>query len=244
MMRAIVTGMIATYPLGGVVWDYAQYALGLENLGFEVFYLEDTGTQTYNPSCQLYGDDPSYGLSFLERTLKLLSPSLGQRWCVRSLDGQLHGPAADRLEHLVASAELFLNVSGSALLREPYLACPRKVLVDTDPGWNHFVNYPAADARFAAGEEQAGVSSWRQHDAFFTHAENLGAPDCLLPSLDIAWEPLRPPVLLNCWSQEPPGDIWTTVLTWNNFGRPIEYNGRSYARRNGNSAPSSRCPPW
>ena len=34
-MRAIVTGMIATYPVGGVVWDYGQYALGLERLGFD-----------------------------------------------------------------------------------------------------------------------------------------------------------------------------------------------------------------
>src|SRR5438477_587135 len=42
-MKAIVTGMIASYPVGGVVWDYGQYALGLERLGFEVFYLEDTG---------------------------------------------------------------------------------------------------------------------------------------------------------------------------------------------------------
>src|SRR5512147_1502070 len=46
LMRAIVTGMIASYPLGGVVWDYGQYALGLEELGFEVFYLEDTGWNT------------------------------------------------------------------------------------------------------------------------------------------------------------------------------------------------------
>ena len=31
-MRAIVTGMIGSYPVGGVVWDYGQYALGLEQL--------------------------------------------------------------------------------------------------------------------------------------------------------------------------------------------------------------------
>ena len=29
-MKAIVTGMIATYPVGGTVWDYGQTALGLE----------------------------------------------------------------------------------------------------------------------------------------------------------------------------------------------------------------------
>lgn len=32
-MRAIVTGMIASYPVDGVAWDYGQYALGLDQLG-------------------------------------------------------------------------------------------------------------------------------------------------------------------------------------------------------------------
>jgi len=57
-MRAIVTGMIATYPVEGVAWDYGQYVLGLEQLGLEVYYLEDTGWQTYESvirECLLQG---------------------------------------------------------------------------------------------------------------------------------------------------------------------------------------------
>ena len=45
-MRAVVTGMIATYPVGGVAWDFGQYVAGLANLGFDVYYLENTGGQT------------------------------------------------------------------------------------------------------------------------------------------------------------------------------------------------------
>ena len=56
-MKAIVTGMIATYPVGGVVWDYGQYALGLERMGFEVYYLEDTGWMTYDPRVREYVED-------------------------------------------------------------------------------------------------------------------------------------------------------------------------------------------
>ena len=41
--------MIASYAVGGVVWDYLQYALGLERLGFEVYYIEDAGLPTYDP---------------------------------------------------------------------------------------------------------------------------------------------------------------------------------------------------
>ncbi len=46
-MKAIVTGMMATYPLGGVAWDYGQYVLGMQRLGFDVTYLEDTGAPSY-----------------------------------------------------------------------------------------------------------------------------------------------------------------------------------------------------
>jgi hypothetical protein len=103
-------GMIASYPVGGVAWDYGQYALGLERLGFEVFYLEDTGWQTYDPRHGEYGEDCSYGVEFLARTLADFSPSLARRWRFRSMDGRGFGMSeADFAEALDAS-DLFLNV--------------------------------------------------------------------------------------------------------------------------------------
>ena len=144
--RAVVTGMIASYPVGGVAWDYGQYALGLERLGFEVFYLEDTGWQTYDPTLGRYGEDCSYAVSFLADALAVLSPTLATRWCFRNSVGQRFGPAADDIGAIVAKADLFLNVSGGTLLRDDYMGCRHKILVDTDPGWNHFRNYPTRDA--------------------------------------------------------------------------------------------------
>ena len=57
-MRAVVTGMIGTYPVGGV-WDYGQEALGRERTGWEVYFLEDTGWMTYDPRRQSYNVNPS-----------------------------------------------------------------------------------------------------------------------------------------------------------------------------------------
>ena len=72
-MRAIITGMIATYPVGGVIWNYAQYAFGLERLGWEVFYLEDTAWMTYDPNLKTYSEDPGYGVNFLQKSLSGMS---------------------------------------------------------------------------------------------------------------------------------------------------------------------------
>ncbi len=226
-MRAIVTGMIATYPVGGVAWDYGQYILGLEALGFETYYVEDTGGPTYDPIQRLYGDDCAYGVRFLHESLARLSPKLAGRWHFRSADGAFHGLPQRKLQHLIRAADVFVNVSGSALLRDEYMACPCKVLIDTDPGWNQFVNYPRWDAQ----PGWHGTHGYRAHDHFFTYAERLGCPDCLLPDMSLTWHPTRPPVATDRWQPRGPERAWTTVMTWNNFLKPVEYQGRVFGTK-------------
>jgi hypothetical protein len=226
-MKAIVTGMIATYPVGGVAWDYGQYALGLERLGWDVYYLEDTGWEAYDPSKGGYGPDYSYGLKFLNESLSRLSPRLATRWHVRAMDGTSFGMDRSQFVRTIADADLFLNVSGGTLLREEYMRCDRKVLIDTDPGWNHFVNFPKWDAN----PGWQGSCGYRAHDYFFTYAERIGKPSCELPDLGIAWQPTRPLVVLDAWKPQPPGETWTTVMTWNNFRRPIEACSKVYGTK-------------
>jgi hypothetical protein len=227
MMKAVVTGMIASYPVGGVLWDYGQYALGLERLGFDVYYLEDTGWQTYDPPSGHYSEDCTYAAEFLGSALGRLSPRLGRQWHFRSMDGRTFGIGADELRAVIADAALFLNVSGGTLLRSEYLPCRRKVFIDTDPGWNHFRNFPRWDA--APGWQ--GSHGYRAHDFFFTYAERLGRPGCLLPDVGLSWQPTRPPVVLGCWEPQGAGDRWTTVLTWKNFQEPIVYKGQTYGTK-------------
>jgi hypothetical protein len=128
----------------------------------------------------------------------------------------------------VRGADVFLNVSGSALLREEYAACPCKVLIDTDPGYNHFVNYPKWDAN-PGWHNSLG---FRGHDHFFTYAQRIGLEGCTLPSLGLPWKPTRPPVVMDCWTTaRPPGEKWTTVMTWNNFAKPFHHDGRAYGTK-------------
>jgi hypothetical protein len=219
--------MVVTYPVGGVAWDYLQYAMGLERLGWEVYYLEDTGWESYDPQAGMYGEDYSYGIRFLNDALAARASTMRNRWHVRDMSGRTFGMQPSEFRKVIAAADLFLNVSGGTLLRNEYMACPRKVLIDSDPGWNHFVNFPKWDAN----PGWQGTSGYRAHDYFFTYAERIGAPDCELPDLGIAWQPTRPPVVTNLWKCQPPGDTWTTVMTWDNFRRPIEANGKVYGTK-------------
>src|SRR5262245_56286263 len=113
--------MIATYPVGGVAWDYGQYALGLEQLGWEVYYLEDTGGETYDPTKGEYGSDCRVGVRFLRESLHALSPTLRDRWHFRAVDETTHCISPERFAEIVANADLFLNVSGGTLLRDEYM---------------------------------------------------------------------------------------------------------------------------
>ena len=57
-MRVVVTGLVASFPLGGVAWDYLAYVDGFRRLGCDVLYLEDTGQWLYDPTRETFTDDP------------------------------------------------------------------------------------------------------------------------------------------------------------------------------------------
>ena len=85
-------------------------------------------------------------------------------------DGAVHGLALDDFLEVVAEADLLLNVSGSALMRDDYLPCRNKILIDTDPGLTQLRNFPRWDER----PNWMGTHGYRAHDHFFTYAELIG----------------------------------------------------------------------
>ena len=227
-MRVIVTGLVATYPVGGVAWDYLQYVQAFHALGCDVHYLEDTGQWVYDPAAQTFTADVGANLRYLAGGLASLDPALERRWTVRGPDGTLHGRTEAELAALCAGTELFLNISGSCWLREPYRAARVKAYVDTDPCYSQ-ARIAAVDAGVADESTRFSVDLMRRHDVFFTNGEHVGAPDCLVPTCGIRWHPTRQPIALANWPvRSAPDGPFTTVMSWKIEPTPPVVGGRTY----------------
>ncbi len=213
-MRILVTGLVATYPVGGVAWDYLQYVEGFRRLGCDVFYLEDTGQWCYDPAAATFVRDATAGARYLASAIAELSPAVGDAWSVRGPDGVVHGRSQDAVRHACRGADLFLNVSGASRLRDDYRGARVLAFVDTDPGYSQ-ARAAAVDRGTVDPQMQDAVEIMRAHDVFFSLGENIGAPDCAIPTVGIAWRPTRQPILVDRWAAPPAtGRAFTTVMSW------------------------------
>jgi hypothetical protein len=227
-MRIVVTGLVATYPVGGVAWDYLQYVQGFHALGCDVVYLEDTGQWLYDPAAGTFTPDAAAGARFVGSSLRRLVPALADRWAVRGPDGAVHGLDDPAVRRACADADLFLNVSGAAWLRDPYRAARVTAYLDSDPSYSQ-AKLAAADAGIADEGTAFSAAMIRAHDVFFTLGEHIGAPDCAIPTAGIRWRPTRQPVVLDAWPVAPGPDApFTTVLSWKINPTPPVVAGVSY----------------
>src|SRR3982074_842751 len=74
----VLLGMMTRMPVGGVIWQTVHYLIGLERLGFDVYYIEDHGAY---PSMFTSKDDPDGGekaAAFIAGTLAQFD--LASRW--------------------------------------------------------------------------------------------------------------------------------------------------------------------
>jgi hypothetical protein len=213
-VRIVVTGLVATYPLGGVSWDYLAYVDGFRRLGHDVLYLEDTGAWFYHPAEQTFSDDPAPNLRYLAGALAALGAS-GAPWSVRAPDETHHGLDRAAVHRFCRGADLFLNVSGCCWLRGEYGGARRTAYLDTDPGYTQAKLWAAAHT--CATEDQLfSVNLIRRHDRFLTYAEHIRAADCRVPPCGLEWTPTRPPVVLERWpfSFDAAARAFTTVMSW------------------------------
>jgi len=212
----IVCGLAATYPLGGVAWDYIQYLHGFYRLGHDVYYLEDTGGWAYDPFKVTFVEDMSYHVEYLREYLERLDPGLATRFCVIDPNGRHYGLSAEALAGVVKRADVFINISTTCQLREEYAKIPVKVLIDSDPLYTQ-EDFPAYMDGTVGQDERWCIDEMLRHDVFFSFGENIREDFCTVPKGLVDWIPTRQPIVLDSWSgapARPSRDVFTTVLSW------------------------------
>jgi hypothetical protein len=214
-MKIVVTGLIATYPLGGVAWDYLAYVSGFRRLGHEVFYLEDTGQWLYDPRAGTFTDDVGFNVAYLADTLSRADETMRTRWALRAPDGTYHGASLAEVERFCSAADLFLNVSGACWLRDEYRGARRIAYLDSDPCYSQ-AKLLAVEHGTATADQAYSVGLIRAHHCFFTFAENINDPSCAIPHSGLRWLPTRQPIVLDDWpfTFDPTARAYTTVMSW------------------------------
>ncbi|HEY8517155.1 MAG TPA: hypothetical protein VIS07_16730 [Candidatus Binatia bacterium] len=218
--RILVLGLMARYPMAGVAWQALQYLLGLKRLGYDVWYAEDSGAYPYDPIRMTVSDDCTYNVEFLRAAMARIG--LADRWVYRdeARDRWL-GLGKDALDELYRTAGSIWNLCGASPPRPEHRSGRAKlVYVETDPVYEQF--------RAAKGD--ATVRAMLDaHDVLFTYGENLGQPDCPVPLSGYTWHATRPPVVLDLWEAPPPArGAWSTIATWENKGKDVEFAGETY----------------
>lgn len=220
-MKIVVGGYIIAYPLGGMTWHHLNYLLGLEDLGHEVFFLEDSGEYAvpYNPAIQGCDPDSAFGRAYLQKTFRGFG--LRARWCYYSqFEDRYYGSTRDELNDALRDADLLLCVSGVTPVRDSRPRPRRAAVIDTDPVFTQL--RMIHDAQF--------LDYYRGFDRAFTFGRLIGTSACALPTHGIDWIGTNQPIALKHWPVvEGRSRAFTTIGKWEHAGaRHVEFNGRKY----------------
>jgi hypothetical protein len=234
-LRVIVLGWLIREPTGGQAWHNLNYVHGLAELGHDVYYIEDSDDtpMCYGPDMSGPTTDPSYGLQFASEAFTKLG--LGDRWAYYDAHAnEWKGPQARDARSLCETADLILHVSGFNPLRDWLERVPVRVMIDTDPGFTQIRNLTEPPFR----------QNCEAHTVFFSFGENFGLPSCTIPKDGFAWQPTRQPISLSAWPDTPGprNGRYTTVMQWQTWRAPWEYDGLRLATKSESFQQFSQLP--
>lgn len=223
--RLVVLGIMGRVPIAGVIWQMLHYLEGFRRLGFDVYYVEDTETWSYDPEKNTVTDDCSYAVEVVKSVLA--AHGFADRWAYRSVayGEQCFGLTAEDLRRLWRRTDVLVNLTASTVLREEHLSVPLRVYLETDPV------LPQIEV---AKKNPLYLERLGAHTHHFSFGENLGAADCGVPIERFHYLPTRQPVVLDWWqnaaearSNGTPASF-TTVANWHQSSKDLEWNGVRY----------------
>jgi hypothetical protein len=218
MAVVLVSGALANkLHNGGAAWTRLSWALGLKALGVEVAFVEqiraDSCVDASGRPCTF--EESANRHYFREVTEQFGLSDLATLTCD---DGGAYGLNASELDDLVRSAAALVNITGH--WAHPRMGLiPRRIYIDLDPAYTQFWH--------AAGNPGPRLGG---HHFYYTVGENIGRPDCSIPTGGIPWRPIRQPLTLEHWPACAPGDTrpFSTIASWRGPYGPAEHAGNTY----------------
>ena len=222
--KLVVMGFMASCPIAGVVWQHIHYIVGLQRLGHDVYYVEDSARAPYNPERK----EVEISFEYAAKTLRQLAREFGfsGRWAygARYLDQQpTIGLSRQKVRQLYRDADAILNVCGSLDLHDDLLASDRILYIESDPGLEQ--------VKVDQGNQDT-IEYLRRHHALFTFGENIGTRRFPVPLHGLRWFPTRQPVVTDFWkttSRPGPAAVFTSIANWNTSGqKDFTWRGEKY----------------
>jgi hypothetical protein len=196
---------------GGHRWVYLNWALGLQQIGCRVIWLEgvrpEVSLSTMHECLSALKNHLSpYGLDTSVALFPSSMPAHAAPW--ESIDGCLSLDAVD-------GADLLLNMAYYGAPPDLLGRTRRTALVDIDPGLT----------QIWMSEGQLRIPA---HDIYFTIGETVGQPTAHFPDCGLRWHYTPPPVYLPAWptTTSDARAPYTTVTNW--WDRWMLFRGEAY----------------
>jgi hypothetical protein len=220
MSRIIVSGALANKPFNaGGAWERLSWMVGLRRLGVDAHFVEQIAPEScVDGAGRRTSFHESVNLEWFQAATAWFG--VADRSALVCVGGeQCAGMSWERLLEIAAAADLLVNLSGHLTISRVVDRVARKAYIDVDPGFTQFWHVDPA-TRFEL----------RAHDFYFTIGENIGSPDCPIPTGGIPWRPTRQPVVLDDWpiADADVQDRFTTVASWRGPFGAVRHNGRTF----------------
>jgi hypothetical protein len=223
--RIVVMGFMGGMPIAGVIWQHVHYIVGLQRLGHEVYYIEDSARLPYNPETFEVNEQFDYAATVLKKLAGEFDFKDRWSYCARYLPKQnpTAGLSLGKIRRLYSEADAILNICGTQEFNEDLLKSERIIYVESDPG--------VEQIKIDKGTGST-IEYLRRHHALFTFGENVPTKNFPVPKHGFEWNATRQPVVTDLWktTRAPQrAAVFTSIANWSTSGlKDITWRGRKY----------------
>ena len=217
-------GFMGGMPIAGVVWQHVHYIVGLQRLGHDVYYIEDSARLPYNPETFEVNDEVDYPGKILGKLAREFEFKNRWAFCARYLkDAPTTGLPLTKIRQLYRDADAILNICGTQEFNDDLLQNDRIIYVESDPA----VEQIKIDKGL-----RLTIDYLKRHHALFTFGENVPMRSFPVPKHGFKWNATRQPVVTNLWNTNRAPNraaLFTSIANWSTSGlKDITWRGKKY----------------